>query len=110
MIDVDTGLPALLKRSGESKLFYMNFAGLIGVDTINTVTNVTVTNRGLIEGSADVTVSETAHDSNKTVQFTLAGGTHLEDYIIEAIVTTANEASTVHGEGVLYVRDVRALL
>lgn len=109
IIDPDTGLQALLKRVGEDLTFEMDFSPNLGTDTIASITSVTATNRGNISGSTNVTVSGEATDNDKKINFKIDGGTHLEDYIIQAIVVSASNGDTLEGEGVLYVRDVEDL-
>lgn len=110
MIDPDSGLVGLIKRPGEDATYQMDFSGIIGTDTISSVTSVTATNLGTISGSSNVSISGIAHNSDKLVEFKIDGGTHLEDYIVRAIIVTVNTGDTRYGEGILHVRDVEALL
>lgn len=104
-IDTATGLVVLTKKSGETRLLDMDCTNYMRAsDTIASISPVTVTSRGLIEGSTDVTVSGSVHDSAQIVQASYAAGTDLEDYIVQAtITTTAGDVLTP--KALLRVRD-----
>lgn len=103
--DPTSGDPALAKRSGEGRRFYMDFSNKLRDAVIDAITSITPSNRGNISGSANVTTnSERVESNGYSISVVVSGGTDLEDYEVLAIVTT-DDGQTLEGVGVLYVRD-----
>lgn len=105
MRDPQNGLPVLVKRSSESRLYNFSGAKVLGAGvTIAGTPTITQAKRGNVTGSASVTVSGSTA-SGQVAQCRIAGGTDGEDYHMQATCTDSN-GNTVVLEGMLYVRDL----
>lgn len=89
IIDGATGLVTLAKRPSEARIYDMDCTKYLRVgDAISTLDNLVITNLGKVSGSSDVTKSLQSHNGAQRVQAKYSGGTHAEDYEIQATITT----------------------
>lgn len=91
--------PSLVKQPSESRIFSMDFAGLMAAgETITSVSSVTATPNGL-------TLAGSPAASGQVATQRIAGGTSGHKYVVTFIVTTSL-GNTLEGEGILQVRDL----
>lgn len=91
--------PSLIKQPAESRLYTMDFSGLLGQgETIAGVTSVTATPSGL-------TLSGGPTFSGVFANQRIAGGTSGQKYTVTFLVTTSG-GNTLEGEGILQVKDL----
>jgi hypothetical protein len=79
-------LPALIKQPAEVLAFTFDFSAVIDASaTVASISSITAANCGVVDGSADVALSNNTL-SGRQAQTTLTGGTHGESYKLTAVV------------------------
>lgn len=102
--DPDTGLRVLIKQPDEVRTYRMNFSDLMHYGALVAVPYLVSARQGKIPGSSELTLG-TATIVGPRVEFSIAGGTHEENYKVTARVEDA-DGNLIEGEGMLYVRDL----
>lgn len=87
---MNQSLPTLTKQPWDDKLYdvVLDEDDFRTGEEIASVVSAEVTNLGWVHESVDVILAGVTHDSNRTVQFRLSGGEHLEGYQITGRVAT----------------------
>lgn len=104
LYDERAGRHYLLKQPQDSRLYAMDFAALLGSDTIASVQSVTSEAEGRVGGASALTLGAASVNGSK-VEVRIDGGTHGENYKLTIVVQTAG-GDTLEGDGWLYVRDI----
>jgi len=104
-IDAQTGRDLQTKLSGEDYPFDFEYTSLTDGEVIDSVTSILQTKRGTVDGSVDVTLGVTSHDSNNLAQVWISDGTDGEHYCLTMTVETSIGAKR-KCVGVLLVKDV----
>ena len=97
-----TGLELQVKRPSESIPYTFVFTSLASGESIQYVDSVVQANRGVVAGSADLTITSLTHDGDSKGQVWLAGGTDDEYYCVTMTITTTVGAVRTCS-GVLFV-------
>ena len=96
-------VPSLTKQPAESRMFTMDFSGLLSPgETITGVTSVTYEEA---DGDATLTLSGAPTYSGVFASQRIAAGTANKVYKVTFLVTTSG-GNTVEGEGLLQVREL----
>lgn len=104
-IDISTGRDLQEKAPGEKYPFDFVFTSFKDGETIVSVTGLTQSRRGVVDGSIDLVITDETHDFNVTAQAWLAGGTSKEFYCLAmTVVTSLGATRACHG--VLFVNGV----
>ena len=104
LYDERAGRHYLLKQPQDSRLYAMDFAALLGSDTIASVQSITAEAEGRVGGAASLTVGAPTVNGTK-VEVRIDGGSHGENYKITVVIQTTG-GDTLEGDGWLYVRDL----
>lgn len=100
-------LPTLEKQPWDDRLYDIVFdeTEFRSTEVISSVTSIISTTLGWAYGSSDLTISGETHDSNRTVQCRISGGTKLEGYKITVRVATTSPSNSIEADVLLKVID-----